>query len=368
MPSNSDLASIERLITNHLNRSAIADKWIAGVIGDSPSHYSKSPVMWNAAFDRLGMDAIYLPFDVEGGNVGPLLKALRAMPRFMGINVTVPHKLRVMEFLDQLDRDAARIGAVNTVVRDNRGRLCGFNTDGAGFIDSLLLPSPGKREPFVDSLDGMNVLVLGSGGSARAVAFHLSDHIGEGKLIIANRTRAHAEQLAAEIAAAGCSAVAVDETGISFWAPQVDLIVNSTTKGQGGVRKLPGGQATLLEPYSALAPATPPMLDESMTDFDARWHDAASQDIAANNQASLSLARLIPPSTRFYDLIYHPVQTVFIRHAENTGHRAMNGKSMIIRQAVLAFCKHVCRAKLEEFGKNHDQTFGTVTEVMFRIG
>jgi len=365
MLASSDIASIQRLISNPLDGSVIGNKSIAGVIGDSPSHYSKSPVMWNAAFERLGMRAIYLPFDVEDGNVGPLLNALRAMPHFMGINVTVPHKLRVIEFLAELDSDAARIGAVNTIVKDNHGKLSGYNTDGTGFIDSLLLPAPRQGEAFINSLDGMNVLLLGAGGSARAVAFHLSDHIGAGKLIIANRTRSHAEQLAKEIAALGRSAIAIDETEIPFWAGQAGLIVNSTTKGQGGIRKLAGGRATMLAPYSALAPAHPPVLAESMADFAARWHDAAAQDITLNNENSLALAQSIPRSTRFYDLIYHPVQTIFLSHAESTGHPTMNGKSMIVRQAVHAFCKRICLPRLIEFGKADDDTARVVAAVMF---
>jgi shikimate 5-dehydrogenase len=195
---------------------------------------------------------------------------------------------------------------------------------------------------------------------------HLSDHIGNGKLIIANRTRAHAEALAAEIIKLKRQALAVDETEIPRWAPQVALIVNSTTKGQGGVRKQADGTATMLAPYSALAPASPPILTESAAaDFEKQWYLRAQADIEANNRASLALARSIPQSTRFYDLIYHPAETVFLHHAAESGHRAMNGQSMIVRQAALAFCKRICLAQLTELGKDNDATFQAVTEVMF---
>ncbi|MGH7886978.1 MAG: shikimate dehydrogenase family protein, partial [Candidatus Binatia bacterium] len=287
MESTIDIAAIHKLIANRLDESAIGDKFIAGIIGDAPSHYSKSPALWNAAFRRLGMDAIYLPFDVESAHIGALLGALRNSHRFMGINVTVPHKVRVIDFLDELDADATRIGAVNTVVKTPNGKLIGYNTDGAGFIDSLLLAPPGEREAFIQSLDGMDVLLLGAGGSARAVAFHLSDHIGNAKLIIANRTLEHARSLAAEISKLGRQALAIDEMGIPNWAPRVGLIVNSTTKGQGGVRKLSDGKATILAPYSALAPANPPVLaDGAAANFETQWHDRAHADIAANNEAS----------------------------------------------------------------------------------
>ncbi|MGH7817311.1 MAG: hypothetical protein ACREOR_07970, partial [Candidatus Binatia bacterium] len=101
-----DIAAIHKLISNRLDESAIGDKFIAGVIGDGPSNYSKSPALWGAAFRHLGMNAIYLPFDVDDAHVGELLRALKESKRFMGINVTVPHKVRVMEFLDELDPGA----------------------------------------------------------------------------------------------------------------------------------------------------------------------------------------------------------------------------------------------------------------------
>ena len=98
------------------------------------------------------------------------------------------------------------------------------------------------------------------------MAFHVSDQIGHGKLIIANRTLAQAQSLAGEITKLGRQAIAIDEEDVSIWAPKVGLIVNSTTKGQGGVRKLSNGMATMLAPYSALAPAQPPLLAESLGD------------------------------------------------------------------------------------------------------
>lgn len=360
-----DIDSIQELISNRLDDATIGDKTIAGIIGDGPSHYSKSPALWNAAFSRLGMNAIYLPFDVADAAVGPLIRALKNSPRFIGLNVTVPHKVRVIDCLDELDGDATRIGAVNTVVKNSNGKLIGYNTDGAGFIDSMLLAAPGESKPFIDSLDGMDVLLLGAGGSARAVAFHLSDYLGKGKLIIANRTRRHADELAAEVCGLGRQAISIDEAAVSDRASQVGLIVNCTTKGQGGVRNVVGGKSTMLAPYSALAPASPPIIESSTVDFEQRWYESAREDIDANNQDSLALVRSIPMTTRFYDLIYHPAETVLLRHAKETGHLTMNGKSMIVRQAVLALCKHICLAQLIALGKNDPATFDLVTTVMF---
>jgi hypothetical protein len=154
MESSSEITAVQRLISNRLDQSTIGEKAIAGIIGDGPSNYSKSPALWNAAFNRLGIRAVYLPFDVAAADVGALLAALKSSPRFMGVNVTVPHMMIVIDYLDGLDADAARIGAVNTIGKNSGGKLIGYNTDGAGFIDSILLPIPGERDPFVTSLDG----------------------------------------------------------------------------------------------------------------------------------------------------------------------------------------------------------------------
>ena len=367
MATAKDLAAIEKLIANPLNRLTVGEKTIAGIIGDGPSHYSKSPALWNAAFSELAMDAIYLPFDVDAAHVGELLDTLRASERFMGVNVTVPHKVRVLDFLDQIDAGAARIGAVNTIVKNGAGKLVGYNTDGEGFIESLRVASPGQHEGFMNSLDGVDVLLLGAGGSARAVAFHVSDRMGAGKLIIANRTVEHAEALAEEIRKLGRQALAIDEAGMANWAAKVGLIINSTTKGQGGVRQLADGLATVLEPYSALAPAHPPSLAADRGDnFEQRWSEDARADIAANNRSSETLAKSIPQDTRFYDLIYHPVETVFLRHGRLSGHKTMNGKSMIVCQAVIAFCKRICQKQLAELGKDNAETFRQITEIMYR--
>ena len=345
----------------------MAAHFLAGVIGDSPSQYSKSPALWNAAFRQLGIDAIYLPFDVEHARLGPLLGALRNDEGFMGANVTVPHKVRVMDWLDELDAEAARVQAVNTIVKTPAGKLLGYNTDGAGFIDSLLLPTPGRTESFMSSLNGIDVLLLGAGGSARAVALHLSDRLGKGKLIIANRTRAAGELLAKEIRTLGRQAIAVEESEVATWAPKVSLIVNSTVKGQGGVRKLGSGQATTLEPYSALATASPPpFVAANERDFEEKWPVAARADIEANNRESETLAKSIPQQTRFYDLIYHPEETVFLRHGRMSGHRTMNGKNMIVCQAVIAFCKLICQRQLAERGRHDESTAHQVAEVMYR--
>src|SRR5262249_30406224 len=151
----------------------------------------------------------------------------------LGFNVTVPHKIAVMKHLDQLDPSAARVGAVNTIVRTADGRLLGANTDGVGFIATLLTPPPGEAAPLFPTLAGMNALVLGAGGSARAVAFALAEKLGSGSLLIANRTYENARGLAAEAVERHRATRAIREEEIAAAAADAQLIVNCTIKGQG---------------------------------------------------------------------------------------------------------------------------------------
>jgi shikimate dehydrogenase len=367
MISSEDLAAIGRCLSNRLDATFAAGQSFAGVIGDAPSQYSKSPRLWNAAFRRLGIDALYLPFDVDGTRLGDLIGALKRCADFLGANVTVPHKVRVMNFLDAIDPGARRIQAVNTIVREAGDRLVGYNTDGEGFIDSLQARRPGDAGIFLPSLREMNVLLLGAGGSARAVGFHVADQLAGGKLLICNRTGEKAVSLAEEIRKAGGDAMAIGEEELSSWAPRVGLIVNCTTKGQGGLRKLPGDKATLLEPYSALAPAHPPSFaaaEFDLPEFERKWLESAGRDIHANHQASLKLAAAIPPHTAFYDLIYHPEETVFLRHGQSTGHPVMNGKPMIVHQAALAFHRRICRAELRERKLDTPETHAQILRTM----
>ena len=367
MTVRKDVAAIQRCITNSLAPNVIVNKKITGIIGDAPSLYSKSPNLWNAAFDHLGINAIYLTFDVDESRLGDLIATLKGLDTVLGINVTTPHKISIMRFLDEIDAGARRIEAVNTIVRTASGKLVGYNTDGRGFIESLITRLPGQIQPFMPSLGKTDVLLLGAGGAARAVAFHVSDFLKEGQLLIANRTMEHAISLSLELQRNGHRAKAIAEAEVGVWARKAGLIINSTTKGQGGIRKLPDGSVISLEPYSSLASACPPSITQS--DYDdpqsrQNWLRSAQADVDTNNQTSITLAQSIPQTVRFYDLIYHPTETVFLRHAKQTGHQTQNGQAMILCQAVIAFCRHICKQHLIESGKDDMDTYRAVFEVM----
>ena len=364
-----DIGAIQACITNRLDPTAIGSRRLAGVIGETPSQYSKSPALWNAAFGLLGMNAIYLPLDVAENRLKELASALRDSERMLGVNVTVPYKLKIMEHLDELDAGAKRIQAVNTVVRTGDGRLIGYNTDGQGFVESILKPQPDQSNSFIESLKGVDVLLLGAGGSARAVAVHVADVLDGGQLLICNRTIEHARGLVQELPRMGRDIRAISEEELAIWAPKVGLIINSTTKGQGGIREQSDGKFISMEAYSALAPAHPvavPTSQDGKKDSDERAVQASQTDIQKNNQASIKLATSVPKTVRFYDLIYFPEETLFLRHAKLTGHPTMNGKAMIINQAVIAFCRRLCQSELQARGRDNPETYKQILEAMYR--
>ena len=367
MAVKDDIARIQSCVRNPLDRRAIGTKQLVAVIGDSPSRYSKSPALWNAAFRALKMKAIYVALDVDDDRLPDLVAAARGSGRLLGLQVTVPHKVAVMKHLDAIDAQAAKIGAINTITRAEDGRLLGVNTDGEGFIQSLLARPSGGAAPLIESLGGISALVLGAGGSARAVAFALAARLERGRLLISNRTHESARALAAEIGKSHVNIEAIREEDVSERAPRVELIVNCSTKGQGGIRRGPAGRTTL-EPYSALAPAHPAGLAENGgPEFYRACLGASLADIEANNGASWKLALSMPLNAAFYDLIYHPEETVFLRHGRLTGHRTLNGRGMIVAQAVEAFFNHIGRDALRHAGRHNPETRARLTEVMEKV-
>lgn len=201
---------------------------IVGIFGD-PIGHTLSPAMQNAAFERLGLDMAYVPFHVKADGDGDLKKAveaLRAM-NFSGVNVTIPHKESVMKYLDEADDCAQEIGAVNTVVNRD-GRLFGFNTDGPGYLKSL-------KEETGFSPKGKNAIILGAGGAARSIV-HAFVKGGAKKMVIANRTVERAEALAREFSSRNIKieAASLDKEALERYAPETDLLVNTTSLGMMG--------------------------------------------------------------------------------------------------------------------------------------
>ena len=189
---------------------------VAAVIG-SPVSHSRSPAIHNAAFAALGLDWVYVAFEVAPGRGADAVAAVRALA-LAGLSVTMPHKLDVAAAVDELSPAAAALGAVNTVVPLPDGRVAGHNTDGDGFVDSL-------RAGGVDPV-GMHVVLLGAGGAARAVAVALAA-AGAREVTVVNRTAERAGEVARLAGAVGSVGTPAD-------VARADLVVNATSVGMGG--------------------------------------------------------------------------------------------------------------------------------------
>ena len=248
---------------------------VVGVWGHPVGH-SRSPAMHNAALEALGLDWVYVPFDVAPADAEAAVAGLRALG-LAGINVTVPLKERVLPLLDEVDEAAARIGSVNTI-HNRDGSLFGCSTDGAGFLRSL--------EAAGQPCEKREVLLLGAGGSARAVAFALASCGCHCR--IANRTEARAEALAGDINRWFPGAVSVAGWGAPAGA--FDLLVNTTSLG--------------MAPDVEAMPALPP-------------------DAFAGRPF-------------VYDLVYAPAQTRLLAAASAAGCETMNGVKMLVWQGALS--------------------------------
>jgi len=161
---------------------------ICAIIGDPVAH-SMSPAMHNAGYEVLGLNFAYTAFRVNGEQLHRAVEGIRALG-IRGVSVTVPHKIAVMEYLDEIDATALKIGAVNTIVNTD-GKLKGYNTDWEGAMRSV---EEGT------SIEGKTVVMLGAGGAARGIGFGLLQRKAK-KLVILNRTAEKARELASEMGA-----------------------------------------------------------------------------------------------------------------------------------------------------------------------
>ena len=184
-----------------------------GIIGHPLSH-SLSPALHTQGFSRAGISAVYMAWPLPPENLAAFFAAVRVLP-VSGGNITLPHKVAAMDFLDEVSHLARRVGAVNTFYWKG-GRLCGHNTDVAGFM------APIKKRRF------RSALILGAGGAARAVLAGLQD-VGLADIAISNRTAVHAGALAGDF---GVRVLPWAERGASG----ADLVVNTTSLGMKGER------------------------------------------------------------------------------------------------------------------------------------
>ncbi|MEM3728793.1 MAG: shikimate dehydrogenase [Candidatus Bathyarchaeia archaeon] len=250
------------------------------VIGD-PVEHSLSPIMHNTAFRHLKIDAVYVAFKVEKENLESAIKGMRSLG-ICGMNVTMPHKTAIVNYLDEIDPTAKFIGAVNTVLNRN-GKLVGFNTDGVGAVVAL-------KENGVEPR-GKKFLLLGAGGAGRAIAFQLAHEADE--LIILNRDAYKAKLLADTLQKKFNKKIMGD--GLSYDSLKgrlrdVDVLINATSVG--------------MLPYH----------DHSLLERD-----------------------LLRPELTVMDIVYNPVETRLLKDAKSVGAKVINGIETLVFQGAVSF-------------------------------
>lgn len=253
---------------------------VVGIFGDPIAH-TRSPAMHNAAFRALGLPYVYVPFHVRPAELAKAVHGIRAFS-LAGINVTVPHKERIVHHLDTLSPEAELCGAVNSIVNQD-GHLFGDNTDGRGFLNSL---QEGNLSP-----RGAEVVLIGAGGSARAVLVSLIRACCAAIRIV-NRTQANARKLVHAYQRVGktrLEALPLDVLRDPTLFSGVRLVINTTSVGLYGDDFLPLAYAS--------------------------------------TQAGCL----------FYDLLYRPDQTAFLKHARAARRPVMDGRRMLLHQGALAF-------------------------------
>lgn len=251
---------------------------LTGLFGN-PVAQSMSPNMHNAAFRKLGLNYAYMAFAVNHSQLRHAVEAIRALS-IRGVNVTIPHKVAVMEFLDEIDTEALNIGAVNTIVNEN-GKLIGYNTDGKGFVRSLV-------EETKVSLVGKRILILGAGGAARAVGVSLAIE-GVKEIIIANRSLDKANELSNHLSRLAPSSIPMFLSECED-LKQVDIVINTTSVG--------------MFPNINDTPISKEFLNSNLL---------------------------------ISDLIYNPYETKLLSEGKEVGAKVHNGLGMFVHQGALAF-------------------------------
>ncbi len=250
---------------------------MAGVIGWPVAH-SRSPKLHNYWLQLHGLAGVYVPLPVAPANLQAALAGLPALG-FKGCNITLPHKVDALKLVHEVDANAKRVGAMNTVVVQPDGSLKGYNNDGFGYIQSLLDADPDWRA------DAGPITVLGAGGAARAVVLALADR-GATEIRLLNRTFEKADALAREF---GTPVKALPWSERHAALADIALLVNTTSQGMHGY----------------------PSLDLQL--------DA------------------LPARALVSDVIYVPLETPLLAAARQRGNRTVNGLGMLLNQARPAF-------------------------------
>jgi shikimate dehydrogenase len=283
-----------------------------------------TPAMWNACYARFGLDIGNVAMVCAAADLGRVLEVLRGDERFAGGGTGVGLKSEVLPHLDRTAPLAEAAGAVNLIERGQDGQLSGHNTDGDGYVRSLeeALAASGR------DIEGLQVLMLGAGGTGRAIALALARRGAD--IVVLNRTAARGATLADQVnrfvGRSACRAGGEDE--LRAEAPGAEVIVNVSTKGAAGP----------LERYTALAKAPLPVTEEQEE---------------RNRQASASLLGSVSRDTIVSDVVLRDGPTPTLALATELGFPTLDGVGMVIHQGVEAFCL-IHEPELREAGLTRD--------------
>jgi shikimate dehydrogenase len=255
-----------------------------GVIG-YPLKHSLSPLIHNNAIEILGLNYQYQPIEIKPGKFDASVSGLKMM-KIKGFNVTIPYKEQILSYLDETSKEVNVIGAANTIVNID-GKYKGYNTDAVGIKASL--------DDFANELKDSKVIVLGAGGASRAVIYSLIEHFGVSEIHLFNRTKAKAEKIKSQFSKKvnfnGIKSYEFDETQIIEKSQEAALIINTTPIGMHPDIK----------------------------------------NIPINNEGLFQKDKI------YFDLIYNPLKTEFLKKAGNKGAVTINGLKMFVGQAAEAF-------------------------------
>lgn len=252
---------------------------LIGILG-WPVEHSLSPSIHNTAFLQLGIDFSYLPLQVNPQNLSKAVTGLKALG-FVGANITIPHKVEVIPLLDEIDKNAQLIGAVNTIVIKDE-RCIGYNTDADGFINSL----KANNVPTAN----IKVAMLGAGGAARAVVCGLLNN-GAQQVIVGTRSQTKAKEFANLFPTSNVRGIGWHSEEFTEALKTTDLLINSTPLG--------------MYPHTE---AEPPVV----------WSILNKHSVVC-------------------DIVYNPYKTVFLKNAASRGHQIVTGEGMLVEQGAIAF-------------------------------
>ena len=254
---------------------------LCGLIGN-PVEHSLSPAIHNAAFQHLGINFVYLAFPIE--DIEGALRGIKAIGNVRGFSVTIPHKVSVMPHLDDIELTARHIGSVNTIVKE-QGKLIGYNTDASGALQAL-------RQAEV-TLDQKPILILGSGGAARAVAFALAVDGGVSELTILGIDEKEATALAQDL------------------REKTKTIIHQGSISEKTLRDAIAHAHVLIH-------CTPVGMHPNVHDSCVPKH-------------------LLNPEMTVMDIVYNPLETQLLREARESGCKVIRGLEMFVNQAVGQF-------------------------------